>query len=159
MSDLDSSPPTAAIATLESLLSGPAPDRATLQAAIAQLERQRQRGTATDLAGCWLLIWTSGNGRFPARVVQCFTPETGHFENRLETPLGWLSVRSQATYTPQQRLEFVAKQARVELGALRFGLPLGSWAKGWLQTTYLDREWHLERGDRGGLALYHRLSN
>ncbi len=149
----------AALATLAALAAGDRPDRAALDAAIAQLEGQRQRGSLSDLAGCWRLLWTSGGGRLPVAIVQCFAidnPDPLTFTNRIELPGGGLTTHNRFTYLPRARLEFVAERLRLQLGPLRFGLPLGNWAQGWLQVTYLTDEWNLLRGDRGGLALYQR---
>jgi hypothetical protein len=35
-------------------------------------------------------------------------------------------------------------------------VPFGTWASGWLRTTYLDQELHIERGDRGGVSVYRK---
>jgi hypothetical protein len=40
------------------------------------------------------------------------------------------------------------------LGQLKLQLALGKWAKGWLQTKYIDEELHVESGDRGGVSIY-----
>jgi len=156
MSDTNLTDLAAAIATLEAMDAGSPVFPSAIQAAIAQLEAQRQRGNLQQLAGCWRLVWTSGSGRFLPRAWQCFDLATSDFANRLEFPLGYLSASSRFSYTPRQRLEFTVERIAVKFGSLQFGVPLGAWAKGWLQTTYLDGEWHLERGDRGGLALYRR---
>lgn len=146
----------AAIATLEAMDAGGPVFPQAIQAAIAHLEAQRQRGDQPQLAGCWRLVWTSSSGRFLPRALQCFDLATSSLANRLEFPLGYLSANSRFSYTPRQRLEFAVERIAVKFGSLQFSIPLGPWAKGWLQTTYLDGEWHLERGDRGGLALYRR---
>jgi hypothetical protein len=140
--------------------------------AIAQLEKQRQRGKGIEsLEGEWLLIWTSGTKKYQElkpnnslnpiqtssrrnQVIQRFDIQQRQLENEVKFPFGSLVVAGEFEYTPQQRIQFTFSQMRSRLGKLKFQLPLGKWAKGWLQTTYIDEELHVERGDRGGVSVY-----
>lgn len=139
--------------------------------AIAQLEQQRQRGSIESLEGEWLLIWTSGTKKYQElkpnhsqkliqtssrrnQVIQRFDIQQRQLENEVKFPFGSLVVAGEFEYTPQQQIQFTFSQMRSHLGKLKFQLPLGKFAQGWLQTTYIDEELHIERGDRGGVSVY-----
>lgn len=139
--------------------------------AIAQLEKQRQRKGIESLEGEWLLIWTSGTKKYQElkpnnsqkliqissrrnQVIQRFDIQQRQLENEVKFPFGSLVVAGKFEYTSQQRIQFTCSQMRSRLGKLKFQLPLGKFAQGWLQTTYIDKELHIERGDRGGVSVY-----
>lgn len=147
--------------------------RDELESAIATLEKQfNARLTFADLTGEWRLLWTSGTKntqKMPFRreteeihlsqrspIVQIF--DRDRIENKVYFPIGCLSVAGTCRYTDSKRLYFTFSQLSLKLGAMPpLNLPFGSWATGWLQTTYLDTEYHIERGDRGGVSLYQKI--
>jgi hypothetical protein len=144
-----------------------------LQSAIATLEKAQLRGDLQLLPGEWQLLWTSGtrkaqqfkltggqiNSKPIAQVVQRINIQPRWFENQVRFPGGSLIVEGPFEYR-QHRLEFRFERVRLQLGTRRLlQLPLGKWATGWLQTTYLDQDLHLERGDRGGISAYIRVGS
>jgi hypothetical protein len=149
--------------------------RAKLETAIATLEQQpKLEFTLATLAGTWQLLWTSGTRNVRKlqfnrdsdeihvnqrdRIIQRFDAEQKRLENEVYFPMGSLCVAGSCDYTDRKRLHFTFSQLSLKLGALpTLSLPFGSWATGWLQTTYLDAEYHIERGDRGGISIYRRL--
>lgn len=145
----------------------PRPDPQVLQAAIATLEKQQQRGDGLPaLNGDWRLIWTSGTGKSgkpvkaqtsTPKVIQAIDAQDRRIENRVILPFGTLTVAGSFEYSDRHRIEFRFDRLKFRLGNLpALTLPLGKWATGWLQTTYLDDRLHIERGDRGGVSAYLR---
>lgn len=163
------------IATLQQLAQGDVVRRDALESAIALLEKQSSPHlTFTDLAGEWRLLWTSGTknaSNLPfrreteeihlpqrSRIIQAFDPNQNRLENKVYFPIGCLTVAGTCRYTASKRLHFTFSQLLLKLGNLpALDLPFGSWATGWLQTTYLDAEYHIERGDRGGVSVYQKI--
>ena len=153
---------------------GESVDGNILLAVIRQQEKQSSPSKSVEaLAGTWQLVWTSGTRQyqtaraqkvmarsqsaFRSIVLQRIDPQTGWFENQVRLPLGQLTVAGPFTYSATRRIEFTFTRLQLQLGRLpALPLPLGNWAKGWLQTTYLDDLWHIERGDRGGISVYRR---
>ncbi len=162
-------------AVLQHLAQGNVVRRDALESAIATLEKQSSpRLTFADLAGEWRLLWTSGTknrqkmplGRETeeihltqrSRIIQAFDPNQNRIENKVYFPIGCLTVAGTCRYTASKRLNFTFSQLSLKLGNLpALDLPFGSWATGWLQTTYLDGEYHIERGDRGGVSVYQKV--
>ncbi|MEC4806839.1 MAG: PAP/fibrillin family protein [Jaaginema sp. PMC 1079.18] len=161
-------------ATLQQLSQGSNVHQDRLEWAIATLEKQFNAGvTLTDLAGVWRLLWTSGTqnsrklpfrtankeirGSQRDRIIQVIDSEHNCLTNQVCFPIGSLTISGTCHYTSSKRLNFTFSQLSLKLGTLpALDLPFGSWATGWLQTTYLDTEYHIERGDRGGVSLYQK---
>ncbi len=146
-------------------------DAESLQEAIAILEKAQIRGDRSLLEGEWRLLWTSGtrksqkfkitgdslNRKATAEVLQRIDMQRQWFENQVALTWGSLTVGGPFEYK-QHRIQFHFKRVGVQLGTRRgLTLPLGKWASGWLQTTYLDEGLHLERGDRGGISVYRQV--
>jgi hypothetical protein len=140
-----------------------------LQAAIAALERQPS-AQASNLEGEWRSVWTSGTARaqqlgLPTqRLAGCIRQRFKTAQHWLETELdwGWGYLRASGPFelTERQRIRFTFAQLALKLGPLpAVRIPLGQRARGWLQTTYLDAQVHIERGDRGGVAAYVRAAS
>jgi hypothetical protein len=162
-------------AILQQLAQGNVVRRDALESAIALLEKQSSPHlTFADLAGEWRLLWTSGTknaSNLPfrreteeihlpqrSRIIQAFDPNQNRLENKVYFPIGCLTVAGTCRYTASKRLHFTFSQLFLKLGNLpALDLPFGSWATGWLQTTYLDAEYHIERGDRGGVSVYQKI--
>lgn len=147
-------------------------DRDRVEAAIATLEKQQTRGDISLLDGEWRLVWTSGTRNYQkwkrsfltietaaiAPVIQRIDVTTHRFENEVSFFFATLTVAGSFEYGEKKRLEFTFDRLRLQLGTLpALQLPLGQGASGWLQTTYLDEQLHLERGDRGGVSAYIRV--
>lgn len=135
------------------------------------LENQQQRGTGVqDLAGNWQLIWTTGT-KNAQKLVKIKPNQTKKINqmvmlkvdaknkqviNQVNLSFLRLSVIGYFDYTAQKRLEFIFNQMQFKMGNLpSLSLPLGK-AAGWLQTTYLDDRFLVERGNKGGISLYVR---
>lgn len=146
-------------------------DASTLQKAIAILEKAQIRGDRQLLEGEWRLLWTSGtrnsqklnkgengmNRKAIASVIQRLDCQGLWFENQVTVAGSSLIVGGPFEYK-KHRIQFRFERIGFQLGSLGLlKLPLGKWASGWLQTTYLDEDLHLERGDRGGISLYRRV--
>ncbi|MCT7972826.1 PAP/fibrillin family protein [Laspinema olomoucense] len=146
-------------------------DSDSLQGAIAILEKAQIRGDRELLEGEWRLLWTSGtrkaqklkqggkgmNRKAIAQVIQRLDCQRLWFENQITLAGSSLIVGGPFEYN-QHRIQFQFERLGFQLGPLGLlNLPLGKWASGWLQTTYLDEDLHLERGDRGGISLYQRV--
>jgi hypothetical protein len=146
-------------------------DEASLQEAVTILEKAQIRGDRQLLEGEWRLLWTSGtrnaqklnqpgNGIHPkaiASVIQRLDCQRLWFENQITFAGISLIVGGPFEYK-QHRIQFRFERLGLQLGSLGpLKLPFGKWASGWLQTTYLDEDLHLERGDRGGISLYRRV--
>lgn len=151
--------------------------RATLLAAIQTLEQARNYGRGVlDLNGCWQLLWSSG---IPSKQATPSPPTAASAPlsiaprpiwQRIDVESGWLTntvhlgplrvtVAGPFVYAPQKRMEFTFTEIQGQVAPLPIvPIPLGRWAKGWLQTTYLDSQLHIERGDRGGVSVYQRVS-
>jgi hypothetical protein len=142
--------------------------------AIQGLEEQQQRGSLAQLAGTWALLWTTGTRQSqqwqrglwmqanPSQplgsIYQCIDATNAQLEIIAEFGLARMRVSGSFLYTPQHRLAFTFTAMGLQLGTLpNLSIPLGQWAKGWLQTTYLDETLHIERGDRGGVSVYRRV--
>lgn len=148
-------------------------DSDSLQEAIAILEKAQIRGDCTLLEGKWRLLWSEGtrntqklnkpgngmNRKAIASVIQHLDCQGLWFENQVTVAGSSLIVGGPFEYK-QHRIQFRFERLGLQLGPLGLlKLPLGKWASGWLQTTYLDEDLHLERGDRGGISLYLRVGN
>lgn len=146
-------------------------DSATVQEAIAILEKAQIRGDRQLLEGEWRLLWTSGtrkaqklkaggngmNHQAIAQVIQRLDCHRLWFENQITFAGSSLIVGGPFEYK-QHRILFRFERLGFQIGPLGpLQLPLGKWASGWLQTTYLDEDLHLERGDRGGISLYRKV--
>lgn len=145
--------------------------------AILALEQQQQRGNLAQLEGTWQLLWTSGTQQYQKFLQdQWPTPSLqpisrGNIVQQIDVPhsllktqisfgIGTLSVSGPFQYSDRHRVEFTFQQVQLTVKALpKLKLPMGSWAKGWLQTTYLDDLLHIERGDRGGISVYLRSNS
>ncbi len=146
-------------------------DFSSLQEAVAILEKAQIRGDRQLLEGEWRLLWSSGtrnaqklnkpgngmNRKAIASVIQRLDCQRLWFENQITIAGSSLIVGGPFEYK-QHRIQFRFERLGLQLGPLGpLKLPLGKWASGWLQTTYLDQDLHLERGDRGGISLYRRV--
>ena len=151
-------------------------DQAVIPMLVKTLEAQQTHGDLATLAGTWQLRWTSGTRQSqqwqrglwmkgapsssPGAVYQHITTEPIY----LETIAAWgplyLTVAGPFTYEQDRhRLAFTFTETVLGWGKLpALKVPMGNWAKGWLQTTYLDGDLHIERGDRGGISIYTRCS-
>jgi hypothetical protein len=165
-------------AQLLALLEDPQRDSAQIQGTVTALELQRQRGSLPQLAGTWHLRWTSGTRNSqrwqrglwmqsapadpPGKIYQRITLDQAQAaEPYLETIAAWgplyLTVAGPFTYGENHRFAFTFEKTALGWGKLpALTVPMGNWAKGWLQTTYLDGDLHIERGDRGGISVYTR---
>lgn len=142
-------------------------------AAIQELENQKLTAeNIQTLGGKWLLLWTSGTKKYQnltkksldapiitnsrkSQIIQYFDINQNRIENKVIFSFGSLTISGGFIYTPKKRIEFIFKQMSLQIGVLPvLNIPLGNWAKGWLQTTYLDSHIHIERGDRGGVSVY-----
>lgn len=172
---------TSAKAQLLDLLADPHRDLTLVQGAVMVLEAQRQRGDLTQLGGTWHLRWTSGTRQSqqwqrglwmqaapaspPGAIYQRISPEGLEGSTPyLETIAAWgplyLTVAGPFTYGENHRLAFTFEKTALGWGKLpALTVPMGNWAKGWLQTTYLDEDLHIERGDRGGISVYTRCTS
>lgn len=142
--------------------------------AVRLLEQQKQTASLADLAGNWRLVWTSGTQQYqdlqsrwqsakPKSTAQSVTQQIEtqpqQLQNRVTFPGGSLTISGPFDYQ-SQRIQFTFNRVQLRLGAFPpIALPLGNWAKGWLQTTYLDETLHIERGDRGGISVYVRAES
>ena len=137
-----------------------------LQAAIAALERQ-PAGQPPPLEGEWRSVWTSGTARaqrlgLPAQwLASCIRQRFDTAQHWLETELSWgagyLRASGPFELAARQRIQFAFAQLQLKLGPLPpIRVPLGQRARGWLHTTYRDAQVHIERGDRGGVAVFVR---
>lgn len=139
--------------------------------AIASLEKRRvMPSESPNLQGEWQLIWTSGTRSIAnynqsnlgsaikrpfTLIFQRFDFAQNQIENEVRFPSGNLCVTGKFEPSKSQRLQFVFISVSLQLGRLpAIKLPLGNWAKGWLQTTYIDDRLHFERGDRGGVSVW-----
>jgi hypothetical protein len=151
-------------------------EQAEIPALVKTLETQQTHGDLPTLAGTWHLRWTSGTRQSqqwqrglwmkrtpsssPGAVYQRIMAEPTY----LETIAAWgplyLTVAGPFTYEQDRhRVAFTFTETVLGWGKLpALKVPMGSWAKGWLQTTYLDKDLHIERGDRGGISVYTRCS-
>ena len=144
--------------------------------AVLELEQQKQRGNLAALNGEWKLVWTSGTKQYQklqndfsaskqqplgySNIVQRIDVQIQQIVTEVHTPFGSLSVSGPFEYSDQKRIQFTFERLRLKIGRLpTLQLPLGKWAKGWLQTTYLDERLHIERGDRGGISVYIRTTD
>lgn len=152
-------------------------------AVIQELENQKLFAEDIQtLAGEWLLLWTSGTKKYEnltkkslaapiitnpiiinnsskTQIIQCFDIHQNRIENQVIFPFGSLTVAGSFIYTPKKRIEFIFNKISLQIGVLPIlNIPLGNWAKGWLQTTYLDSHIHIERGDQGGVSVYLKQS-
>lgn len=148
-----------------------------MMACIKQLEQQKPlHETSNLLNGEWRLIWTSGTKKYQefsenlsaqmisplsgrSQIIQRFDTTNCFLENEVRVEWGSLCVAGFYENIGQSKLQFFFKQLQLNLGhfpGVKF--PLGAWAKGWLRTTYLDADFHLERGDKGGVSVYIRAN-
>jgi hypothetical protein len=159
-------------------------DVAELVAAIEILEQQQKTQPIShelaELAGQWQLLWTSGtqkyqqlraqidrpNGNSPKQakikdnIWQSFDLQLMQITNQVKLPFGAIEVSGSFGYSAKNRVEFNFSQVSFKIGNLPArAIPL-NWLKntqGWLQTTYLDSQIHIERGDRGGVSVFIKL--
>jgi PAP_fibrillin len=138
--------------------------------AIQALEKQKVTAeNQAALSGAWSLLWTSGTKKYQAAnkdlikssttsVIQCFDTSRSWIENEVRLPYFSLTVEGPFLYSAEKKIQFTFQQLRLKLGFLpEIKIPFGNWASGWLRTTYLDRELHIERGDRGGVSVYRKV--
>ncbi len=140
--------------------------------AIQSLEKQKVTGKNQEaLAGAWSLLWTSGTKKYQASnkdllkpissttsVIQRFDTGRSWIENEVRLPYFCLTVEGPFLYSAEKKIQFTFQQLRLKLGFLpEIKIPFGNWASGWLRTTYLDKELHIERGDRGGVSVYRKV--
>lgn len=146
-------------------------DRATLLDVIRQLEQQqKQAKNLADLAGNWQLLWTSGTKNLQklqknatkkkivkSRFNILQTIETEPPKICSIVTLGILVLRVCGSFAYREnKIDFVFERTSLKLGILpAIAFPMGQGATGWLKTTYLDENWHIERGDRGGISIYY----
>ncbi|MEM9543619.1 MAG: PAP/fibrillin family protein [Cyanobacteria bacterium P01_E01_bin.42] len=150
-------------------------DRAALMDAIRVLEKKGLKvEEVTKLDGEWQLLWTSGTKQYQKlqgmgktgqidksqqKIVQRINSEANIIENEVNSAIASLNVIGSFAYI-NNKIEFVFRRVIVKLGQLpAIAIPMGNWAKGWLKTTYLDENWHIERGDRGGISLYGKIKS
>lgn len=165
-------PPQPEAEQLRALLTARPLQRAAVRDCIQALEQHQQRGTLAALDGYWELLWTSGtrqSQQFQQGVVPQQSP--GRIYQRIEAApqtlatvaklgIAQIIVSGSFTYTAQNRLNVTFQSLQLQLSPLpALPLPLGRGAQGWLQTTYLDEQIHIERGDRGGVSVYRRTTD
>ncbi|MBP0020053.1 MAG: hypothetical protein J7647_21180 [Cyanobacteria bacterium SBLK] len=148
-------------------------DRAALIDAIRILEKEKLKvEKISELDGEWQLIWTSGTKQYQKlqvtgetskiqktkqEIVQRINSKNNKLENEAISAIASFNVMGSFIYT-NNKIEFVFTRVILKLGKLpAIAIPMGNWAKGWLKTTYLDENWHIERGDRGGISLYMKM--
>lgn len=148
-------------------------DRASLLNSIRELEKEKSSLAKTSkLDGEWQLIWTSGTKqsqklqitqtaskiqKTKQTIIQRIESEAKQIENEVILAIASLNVVGSFTYV-NNKIEFVFSKVMVKVGILpAIAIPMGNWAKGWLKTTYLDENWHIERGDRGGISIYTKI--
>ncbi len=139
--------------------------------AIQVLEKQKSTGNSkATLAGAWLLLWTSGTKKYQesskdlikpiskiSSVIQRFDLDRSWIENEICLPYFSLIIEGPFVYSAEKKLQFTFQSVRLKVGFLpEIKVPFGTWASGWLRTTYLDQELHIERGDRGGVSVYRK---
>lgn len=135
-------------------------------AAIKELESKQVSQSVEALNGEWRLLWTSGTKNYQklnnislntpiksvsSKIIQRFE-KSKLIANEVFFPFGSLTVLGEFVYN-HNRIQFTFNYVRLKLNSLPIQIPLG-WAKGWLQTTYIDEYLHIERGDRGGVSVY-----
>lgn len=140
--------------------------------AIQALETQKVTGENQEaLAGAWSLLWTSGTKKYQASnkdltkpisstpfVIQRFDTRRSWIENEVRLPYFSLTVEGPFLYSAEKKIQFTFQQLRLKIAFLpEIKVPFGNWASGWLKTTYLDEELHIERGDRGGVSVYRKV--
>ncbi len=143
--------------------------------AVQALEQLQQRGNLAMLDGEWRLVWTSGTQQYQnllkqqwptpsdqavnrGNIIQRVNADARQLETLVDGAIATLCVSGPFEYSDRHRLNFTFSHFTLQLRALpTLRLPMGSWAKGWLQTTYLDDLLHIERGDRGGVSVYIKL--
>lgn len=150
-------------------------DRVTLIDAIRVLEKAKSKiEKISKLDGEWQLIWTSGTKQYQKlqvtgekstiqkekqEIIQRIDSQANTIKNEIRTAIASLNVIGSFVY-PNNKIEFVFTRIILKLGKLpAIAIPMGNWAKGWLKTTYLDENWHIERGDRGGISLYAKIKS
>jgi PAP_fibrillin len=137
--------------------------------AIQVLEKQKSTENSEALAGAWSLLWTSGTKKYQesgkdfikplsktSSVIQRFDIDRSWIENEVRLPYLILIVEGPFIYSAE-KIQFTFQRVRLKMGFLpEIKIPFGTWASGWLRTTYLDQELHIERGDRGGVSVYRK---
>ncbi len=139
--------------------------------AIQGLEKQKSTGNGQEsLAGAWFLLWTSGTKKYQESskafikpisktpsVIQRFDTGRSWIENEVCLPYCSLIVEGPFLYSAEKKNQFTFQRVRLKMGFFpEIKVPFGNWASGWLKTTYLDEELHIERGDRGGISVYRK---
>jgi PAP_fibrillin len=139
--------------------------------AILVLEKQKStENDRTILAGAWFLLWTSGTKKYQesnktlikpisktSSVIQRFDIDRSWIENEVRLPYFSLIVEGPFVDSAEKKIQFTFQSVRLKMGFLpEIKVPFGTWASGWLRTTYLDQELHIERGDRGGVSVYRK---
>jgi hypothetical protein len=140
--------------------------------AIQVLEKQKSVGNSQEaLAGVWFLLWTSGTKNYQesskafikpiaktSSVIQRFDVGRTWIENEVRLLYLSLIVEGPFVYGAEKKIQFTFHRVRLKIGFLpEIKIPFGTWASGWLRTTYLDQELHIERGDRGGISVYRKV--
>jgi PAP_fibrillin len=139
--------------------------------AIQVLEKQKSTDSnQATLAGAWFLLWTSGTKKYQesskelikpiskiSSVIQRFDLDRSWIENEVRLPYFSTIVEGPFVYSAEKKIQFTFQSVRLKVGFLpEIKIPFGTWASGWLRTTYLDLELHIERGDRGGVSVYRK---
>jgi PAP_fibrillin len=139
--------------------------------AIQVLEKQKEtESNQATLAGAWFLLWTSGTKKYQessedlikpiskiSSVIQRFDLDRSWIENEVRFPYFSLIVEGPFVCSAEKKIQFTFQSVRLKVGFLpEIKIPFGTWASGWLRTTYLDQELHIERGDRGGVSVYRK---
>ena len=139
--------------------------------AIQVLEKQKSiANSQATLAGAWFLLWTSGTKQYQesskalikpiaktSSVIQRFDIDRSWIENEVRLPYFALIVEGPFVYSVEKKIQFTFQRVRLKMSFLpEIKVPFGTWASGWLRTTYLDQELHIERGDRGGVSVYRK---
>jgi hypothetical protein len=96
-------------------------------------------------------------GKVSQNVLQSFDPQAMQITNQVRSQFGEICVSGSFIYSSQNRVKFDFNQVSFRLANLpALAIPL-TWlgnTQGWLQTTYLDQDIHIERGDRGGISVF-----
>jgi PAP_fibrillin len=165
--DMDNSPQT----LLLNISSGSPVCVQEILEAIQVLEKQKSTVNSTaTLAGAWFLLWTSGTKKYQesskdlikpiskiSSVIQRFDLDRSWIENEVRFPYFFLIVEGPFVCSAEKKIQFTFQSVRLKMGFLpEIKIPFGTWASGWLRTTYLDQELHIERGDRGGVSVYRK---
>lgn len=150
-------------------------DRKTCLETILELERQHNSPKDLEtLAGSWQLIWTTGTKNWQKMQTSSKKQKISKLKfniqqtietrpQKLLTTVAFLGsqikVCGSFEYT-ENKIEFMFEQTNLKLWKLPvIAFPMGQDAKGWLQITYLDENWNIQRGNQGGIALYAKIKD